>query len=93
MPTYDYRCQECNYAFELFQPMSAEPVNHCPKCNGKVKRLIGRGAGPIFKGSGFYQTDYKNNTASSPKKEKPGRAETKSSDTEKAPAKTEKKEK
>lgn len=40
--------------------MSAEPVKVCPKCNGKVKRLIGPGAGPIFKGTGFYQTDYKN---------------------------------
>ncbi len=60
MPTYDYRCTECNYTFELFQRMSEEPVKTCPKCNGKVKRLIGMGAGPIFKGSGFYQTDYKN---------------------------------
>ncbi len=71
MPTYDYKCQECNYTFELFQPMTAEPVKHCPKCNGTVKRLIGTGAGPIFKGSGFYQTDYKNNTA---KKEKTDKA-------------------
>ena len=46
--------------FELFQTMSADPVKVCPKCNGEVKRLIGPGAGPIFKGTGFYQTDYKN---------------------------------
>lgn len=64
MPTYDYKCLQCNYTFELFQPMSAEPVKVCPKCNGSVKRLIGSGAGPIFKGSGFYQTDYKNKSAS-----------------------------
>lgn len=70
MPTYDYKCQECNYTFELFQPMTAEPVKHCPKCNGTVKRLIGTGAGPIFKGSGFYQTDYKNNTAKKEKTDK-----------------------
>lgn len=89
MPTYDYKCRDCNYKFELFQPMSAEPLKHCPKCNGRVKRLIGTGAGTIFKGSGFYQTDYKNNSA---KKEKPGKAETKSTETEKAPAKKEKKE-
>jgi predicted nucleic acid-binding Zn ribbon protein len=44
--------------------MSAEPVKICPKCNGKVKRLIGPGAGPIFKGTGFYQTDYKNRGSS-----------------------------
>ena len=60
MPTYEYKCTECGYMFELFQTMSAEPVKVCPKCNGKVKRLIGPGAGPIFKGTGFYQTDYKN---------------------------------
>ncbi len=60
MPTYEYKCTECGYVFELFQTMSAEPVKICPKCNGVVKRLIGPGAGPIFKGTGFYQTDYKN---------------------------------
>ena len=64
MPTYEYKCTQCGYAFELFQTMSAEPVKICPKCNGKVKRLIGPGAGPIFKGTGFYQTDYKNTGAS-----------------------------
>jgi len=68
MPTYDYKCTECGYVFELFQTMSAEPVKICPKCNGIVKRLIGPGSGPIFKGTGFYQTDYKNT--------KPGKKET-----------------
>jgi putative FmdB family regulatory protein len=61
MPNYDYKCNDCGHTFELFQPMSAEPIKVCPKCSGSVKRLIGTGAGPIFKGSGFYQTDYKNN--------------------------------
>ena len=61
MPTYDYKCNKCNYTFELFQKMTDEPIKECPKCKGKVTRLIGAGAGPIFKGSGFYQTDYKNN--------------------------------
>ena len=59
MPTYDYKCKDCGYTFELFQPMTAEPVKVCPKCKGEVKRLIGAGAGPIFKGNGFYETDYK----------------------------------
>ncbi len=60
MPTYEYKCKKCGYVFELFQTMSAEPVKTCPKCKGEVKRLIGPGSGPIFKGTGFYQTDYKN---------------------------------
>jgi len=62
MPTYDYKCTECNHAFELFQTMTADPITNCPECDGVVKRLIGTGAGPIFKGSGFYQTDYKNSS-------------------------------
>jgi putative FmdB family regulatory protein len=64
MPTYDYKCTQCGYKFEFFQPMSAEPLSECPQCNGQLKRLIGLGAGPIFKGSGFYQTDYKNKSGS-----------------------------
>lgn len=79
MPTYDYKCIDCNYSFELFQPMSAEPLETCPECKGKVKRLIGTGAGAIFKGSGFYQTDYKNtsNTKSETKKTEAPKTETK----------------
>ena len=60
MPTYEYKCTKCNYTFEAFQKMSEEPLKECPNCKGEVKRLIGKGAGPIFKGSGFYHTDYKN---------------------------------
>ena len=63
MPTYDYKCTNCNYTFEYFQPMTAEPLTECPNCKGTVKRIIGKGAGPIFKGSGFYQTDYKSNSS------------------------------
>ena len=70
MPTYDYKCTSCNHTFEVFQRMSDEPLKNCPKCNGVVKRLIGMGAGPIFKGSGFYQTDYKNKPADKVKKDK-----------------------
>ncbi len=68
MPTYEYKCKECGHSFEVFQSMSAEPVKACPKCKGEVKRLIGPGAGPIFKGSGFYQTDYKNKPSGSSSK-------------------------
>ena len=59
MPTYDYQCQECGHNFERFQNMSDKPVSVCPKCGGKVKRLIGTGGAVIFKGSGFYSTDYR----------------------------------
>ncbi len=60
MPTYEYKCEACGYQFERFQSMSAEPVKRCPECGkAKVKRLIGTGAGLIFKGSGFYITDYR----------------------------------
>jgi len=60
MPTYEYKCQACDHAFEKFQTMSSAPVKVCPKCGKKkVKRLIGTGAGLIFKGSGFYITDYR----------------------------------
>jgi putative FmdB family regulatory protein len=60
MPTYDYRCRSCKHSFEFFQSMKEEPLKICPNCSGELQRLIGTGAGPIFKGSGFYQTDYKN---------------------------------
>ena len=59
MPTYDYQCLGCGDDFELFQKMSDAAIRSCPKCKGKVKRLIGTGSGLIFKGSGFYATDYK----------------------------------
>jgi len=60
MPTYDYRCEACEHVFEEFQNMTDDPLEECPKCKGSVKRLIGGGAGIIFKGSGFYATDYNN---------------------------------
>ncbi len=85
MPTYDYKCNECNYTFEEFQKMTDNPLEECPKCGGKVKRLIGAGVAPIFKGSGFYQTDYKNSVAdksngSKPKEEKPKKETTAKTD-------------
>ncbi len=61
MPTYEYVCQKCNHAFEQFQSMNDAPLKKCPKCKkAGLKRLIGGGAGLIFKGTGFYITDYKN---------------------------------
>ena len=65
MPTYDYECNSCGASFEIFQSMSDEPVSVCPDCGGDVRRLIGGGAGIIFKGSGFYVTDNKRKAASS----------------------------
>lgn len=59
MPTYDYECSKCGKRFEKFQKMSDKPVMECPKCGGKAERLISAGSGVIFKGSGFYETDYK----------------------------------
>ncbi|TRZ96189.1 zinc ribbon domain-containing protein [bacterium] len=59
MPTYEYECSHCQHKFELFQKMTDQPLENCPKCHKKVKRLIGAGSGIIFKGSGFYATDYR----------------------------------
>jgi putative FmdB family regulatory protein len=60
MPTYEYKCDACGNAFEQFQSIMAAPIKKCPKCKkAKVRRLIGTGAGVIFKGSGFYHTDYR----------------------------------
>ncbi len=60
MPTYEYECQRCKHVFERFQSMTDTPLQRCPKCRGKVRRMIGSGAGLLFKGSGFYITDYRN---------------------------------
>ena len=59
MPTYDYECKDCGHHFEAFHSMSADPLTNCPKCEGTVERLLGTGGGLIFKGSGFYETDYR----------------------------------
>lgn len=60
MPTYEYECTKCGHHFDAFQKINDKTLDKCPRCNGKVKRLISAGAGIIFKGSGFYSTDYKN---------------------------------
>ncbi len=64
MPTYDYLCKKCGHRFEAFQRISEEALTECPECQGPVKRLISGGNGLIFKGSGFYITDYKNGNSS-----------------------------
>src|SRR6266567_897356 len=83
MPTYEYSCQKCGQNFEAFQSMRDEPLRECPKnlCrlpkwgHGKVKRLLGTGAGLIFKGSGFYITDYRSDSyKEAAKKEAPSTA-------------------
>lgn len=72
MPTYEYECQKCGHRFEEFQSMKDEPLKKCPQCKGKVKRLIGAGAGLLFKGSGFYITDYRSSGYSDRKKKDAG---------------------
>lgn len=63
MPTYDYVCDACGHAFEEFQSFSAKHLKKCPECGKpKLRRLIGIGAGVIFKGGGFYQTDYRSDS-------------------------------
>ena len=62
MPTYEYECEKCGNTFERFQGIKDEPVKDCPKCGCRVRRLIGAGAGVIFKGSGFYATDYRSDS-------------------------------
>jgi putative FmdB family regulatory protein len=81
MPTYEYACPKCGHTFEAFQSMRDAPLKKCPQCGKSgVKRLIGGGAGLIFKGSGFYITDYKK--SGSGKSE--GASETKSTDSKPA---------
>jgi len=79
VPTYEYLCEKCGYEFEKFQSITAKPLRKCPSCGkSSVKRLIGTGSGVIFKGSGFYQTDYRSESyKKAEKKEKEGTAEKK----------------
>jgi putative FmdB family regulatory protein len=65
MPTYDYRCKDCGHQLEEFQSVTDAPLTTCPKCGGNLQRLITGGSGLIFKGSGFYITDYKNGNSKS----------------------------
>ena len=63
MPTYEYECRSCRHTFEAFQSIKEEPLKKCPKCGKGLRRLFGGGLGIIFKGSGFYTTDYKRSSA------------------------------
>lgn len=65
MPNYDYRCEKCDNVFEVFHKMTENPEVKCPECGSNAKRMLGSGAGIIFKGSGFYKTDYCNTKSSS----------------------------
>ena len=83
MPTYDYKCEACGELFEKFQAMSAAPLRKCPHCGAsKLKRLIGTGAGVIFKGGGFYETDYRSDSYKAAAKAdgRGGKADDKSAD-------------
>ena len=88
MPTYEYQCSKCGQTFEAFQRMSDPPLKKCKKCGarGSVSRLISAGAGVIFKGSGFYATDYKRSGSSSVAS-KPPVETAKSDESKKAPEK------
>jgi len=92
MPTYEYRCTGCGHQFEEFQSMTADPLVKCPSCgNNTLKRMLGGGAGMIFKGQGFYQTDYKNSSSSSSPAAKPApKKKTTKPDKPSTPPKTDK---
>ncbi len=80
MPTYEYRCTECRHEFEKFQRMSDEPVAECPNCSSRAERRLSGGAGLLFKGSGFYITDYRSDSYKKAAKSEGGSAESKSSE-------------
>jgi len=91
MPTYDYSCQACGHDFEAFQSMTAAPLRKCPVCGKlQLKRLIGMGAGVIFKGSGFYETDYRSDgykqSAKAEKEDKKAAKEKSTTDAGKKPS-------
>lgn len=90
MPTYEYLCRNCGHKFENFQPITARPLRKCPACSKmKLQRLIGSGAGIIFKGNGFYQTDYRSESYKQGQKdEKPKTPDKKDKKTETKTEKT-----
>lgn len=89
MPTYEYKCRACDHRFETFQPMTAEPVRICPQCGAEeVERLISAGGGLIFKGSGFYITDYRSDSYKKDAKKDAPKSDTKpKSDSKSTPKK------
>ncbi len=84
MPTYDYKCDNCDHVMELFQSITASPKKKCPECGKlKLKRLLGTGAGLIFKGSGFYETDYRSDSYKKGADSEKPKSDSKKSDTQK----------
>lgn len=83
MPTYEYECQSCLHAFEEFHSITAPPLENCPRCNGPLRRLIGGGGAIIFKGSGFYATDYRSEEYKKKAKEESGSGKGKKKEPEK----------
>ena len=92
MPTYDYICENCGHEFEQFQSMTSKSLRRCPECKKlQLKRLIGAGAGVIFKGTGFYETDYRSKSYKDAReKEKTLKKETKSETKDSKPCKKDK---
>jgi putative FmdB family regulatory protein len=87
MPTYDYECDDCGHAFELFQSITEAVKKKCPKCGKlKLRRLFGTGAAVVFKGSGFYQTDYRSESykKGAEKESKPAETSDKKAESSKA---------
>lgn len=68
MPTYEYQCAKCHKRHEIFQSITAKSLTTCPKCKGRLKRLMSSGSGFLFKGSGFYITDYRSKSYTDAKK-------------------------
>lgn len=90
MPTYDYECSACGHRFDKFQSITADPIKKCPECGrNTAKRLIGIGAGVIFKGGGFYETDYRSDSYKSDAKKDTGDGGGKSDSKSDAPTKSE----
>jgi putative FmdB family regulatory protein len=81
MPTYEYVCEKCGHEFERFQAITARPIRKCPECGkSSAKRLIGVGSGIIFKGSGFYETDYRSESYKKAEKSEKGTSDTTAGD-------------
>ena len=76
MPTYDYKCTKCGYTFSVEQSMLDKPLARCRKCRGKLEKLLPQSISLIFKGSGFYETDYKKKTGGAKEGKKSDRKDT-----------------
>ena len=93
MPTYDYQCERCGHEFELFQSISETPKRKCPECGkNQLRRMFGTGAAVMFKGSGFYQTDYRSDSykkaAKADKESTSGSSDSKSAESKPASSKS-----